>query len=67
MTKLFSKKDKIVMVCSIITRVFLLLGGLGAVAEGHPVLSGVFLAIGGAAMEVKDQILKNKTPGSSEG
>ncbi len=58
---LFTDADKIIMFCSVLARVFGLLGAAGCVTEGHPYTSTMFLALAGAAMEIKDQVVKKQS------
>lgn len=56
----FTSTDKIIVTCSVLQRVFLVVGGAGCFTEGHPYLSTAFLALAGAAMELKEQISKKQ-------
>lgn len=55
------KKKTAIILCSVGQRVFLVLGGATCIAEGHPYLGTVLLAIAGGLMELKEQLTKKQT------
>jgi hypothetical protein len=54
------KTKHIVITCAVASRVFLALGGATCIAEGHPLLGALFIAIGMGAMELKEQLSKKR-------